>query len=225
MSKKLKTETYYDDIFSSALIFPKELHWDRRKQITIQKIPTQGTWKEMRNDSGIECHTSIYCISSPHSQSLYNSFLCSTFCVINNISLDLLSQIQLLYGRQSVCRCLIVFSAHSLQQQSFTAFSINCICPAGLSFCSICVCLIGPVNCEAKGNVQMFILVLMCCVCVHVCVVSGHIQCRDGSSGSGLVMRSISTTCKKRFSGTFHLISSNLISQEILTMLQGRNLV
>lgn len=104
-------------------------------------------------------------ILSPHTQSLYDSFLCSTFCVINNISLYLLSQIQL-YERWSVCRNLIVFSAHSLQQQSFTAFSISCICPAGVSFCSICVCLIGPVNCEAQGNVQMFILVLMCCVCV-----------------------------------------------------------
>lgn len=105
-------------------------------------------------------------ILSPHTQ----SFHCSTFCVINNISFYLLSQIQL-YGRWSVCRNLIVFSAHSLQQQSFTAFSISCICPAGVSFCSICVCLIGPVNCEAQGNVQMFILVLMCCVCVDIFIV------------------------------------------------------
>ncbi len=105
-----------------------------------------------------------------HIHNLYDSFLCTTFCVINNISLYRLSQIQLSYGRRSVWRNLIVFSAHSLQQQSVTAFSISCICPAGVSFCSICVCLIGPVNCEAQGNVQMFIRGLMCCVRVCVCV-------------------------------------------------------
>ncbi len=131
-----------------------------------------------------------------HIHNLYDSFLCTTFCVINNISLYRLSQIQLSYGRRSVWRDLIVFSAHSLQQQSVTAFSISCICPAGVSFCSICVCLIGPVNCEAQGNVQMFIRGLMCCVRVRACVVSGHIQCGDGSCGGGLVMRSVLTEGK-----------------------------
>lgn len=118
------------------------------------------------NVSGIERNTSNRWSFISTSKNLYDSFLCTTFCVINNISLYRLSQIQLLYGRRSVWSNLIVFSARSLQQQSFTAFSISCICPARVSFCSICVCLIGPVNCESQGNVQMFILVLMCCVCV-----------------------------------------------------------